>query len=173
MDTITISNNTSTYSNLTKSDIPLTEGVNMYESNDYDYTNLQNIPDLNNKLFCTFTTEDGIAPLIEELSSRYTIMYNKMFVLKIQNSNEFVVTYNVDQGNVSSIPENTILVHRKKDSNTLYTINALNELIKALNGGIVDQRYRVNWQHYRNTILLTQQNELKQLKTRIHQIIEI
>ena len=28
------------------------------------------------------------------------------------------------------LPENTILVHRKKETNTLYTINALNELIK-------------------------------------------
>jgi hypothetical protein len=96
-----------------------------------------------------------------------------MFVLHIKSNDEYVVTYNVDQGNVSSIPENTILVHRKKDSNTLYTINALNELIKGLNGGIVDSRYRVNWQHYRNTILLTQQNELKELKTKIHKIIEL
>jgi hypothetical protein len=32
------------------------------------------------------------------------------------------------KNNVSEIPENTILVHRKKETNTLYTINALNEL---------------------------------------------
>jgi hypothetical protein len=96
-----------------------------------------------------------------------------MFVLHIKSNDEYVATYNVDQHNVSSIPENTILVHRKKDSNTLYTINALNELIKRLNGGVVDSRFRVDWQHYRNTILLTQQNELKELKTKIHKIIEL
>jgi hypothetical protein len=39
---------------------------------------------------------------------------------------------------------NTILVHRKKETNTLYTINALNELIKKLNGGVVDIAYKVN-----------------------------
>jgi len=133
----------------------------------------QNTIDLNNKLFCTFTSLENLDRLVEDLQSQYTIMYNKMFVLHIKSNNEYVVTYNVDQGNVSSIPENTILVHRKKDSNTLYTINALNELIKGLNGGIVDSRYRVNWQHYRNTILLTQQNELKELKTKIHKIIEL
>ena len=59
-----------------------------------------------------------------------------MFVLEIKDSSELVVTYNVDQGNISNIPANTILVHRKKESNTLYTINALNELIKSLNGGM-------------------------------------
>ena len=79
---------------------------------------------MNNKLFCTFTTLDELDNLVSELQSRYTIMYNKMFVLHVKSNNEYVVTYNVDQGNVSSIPDNTILVHRKKDSNTLYTINA-------------------------------------------------
>lgn len=133
----------------------------------------QNYIDLNNKLFCTFTSLEDLDGLVASLQSRYDIMYNKMFVLHVKSNNEYVVTYNVEQGNVSSIPDNTILVHRKKDTNTLYTINALNELIKRLNGGVVDPRFRVDWKHYRNTILLTQQNELKELKTKIHTIIEL
>ncbi len=147
--------------------------------NNYDYIYGEDIHspqsniDLNNKLFCTFTTLEDLDSLVSELQSQYSIMYNKMFVLHVKSNNEYVVTYNVDHANVSRIPENTILVHRKKDSNTLYTINALNELIKRLNGGVVDPRFRVNWQHYRNTILLTQQNELKELKTKIHTIIEL
>ena len=140
---------------------------------EYDYENTINIKDLNNKLFCTFTTLDSLDDLVRDLTRRYTIMYNKMFVLEIKNNNEYVVTYNVEQANVANIPENTILVHRKKDTNTLYTINALNELIKSLNGGVVDPRYKIDWMHYRNTILLTQQNELKELKTKIYQIIEL
>ena len=140
---------------------------------EYDYENTINIKDLNNKLFCTFTTLDSLDDLVKDLTRRYTIMYNKMFVLEIKNNNEYVVTYNVEQANVANIPENTILVHRKKDTNTLYTINALNELIKSLNGGVVDPRFKIDWMHYRNTILLTQQNELKELKTKIHEIIEL
>lgn len=139
----------------------------------YDFENPVNIKDLNNKLFCTFTTLDELDGLIADITSSYNIMYNKLFVLRVKDHDEYVVTYNVDQGNINTIPENTILVHRKKESNTLYTINALNELIKTLNGGVVDQRYRVNWMHYRNTILLTQQGELKQLRTKIHNIIEL
>ena len=100
-------------------------------------------------------------------------MYNKIFVLEVKDNNEYVLTYNIEMSNLASIPENTILVHRKKESNALYTINALNELIKKLNGGVVDTRYQIDWQHYKNTILLTQQNELKQLKTKIHEIIEL
>ena len=150
----------------------LNNSLNIYGV-EYDYDNSKNTLDLNNKLFCTFTTLEDLDGLVDSLQSKYTIMYNKMFVLHIKSNNEYVVTYNVEQGNISSIPDNTILVHRKKDSNTLYTINALNELIKRLNGGVVDPRFRIDWKYYKNTILLTQQNELKELKTKIHTIIEL
>jgi hypothetical protein len=140
---------------------------------EYDNDNFINLNDLNNKLFCTFVRLEEIDAKVEELSSKYSIMYNKMFVLFIKSNNEYVITYNVDQGNVNEIPENTILVHRKKDTNTLYTINALNELIKKLNGGVVDTKFPINWKHYKNCVLLTQHNELKQLNTKIHQIIEL
>ena len=146
--------------------------LNTYNAN-YDVITEINLSDLNNKLFCTFTDLDGLDALLEDIQSKYSIIYNKLFVLEIVGKNEYVVTYNVEQANVDSIPENTILVHRKKESNTLYTINALNELIKKLNGGVVDTRYRVDWQHYRNCILLTQHNELNQLNTKIYKIIEL
>jgi len=136
-------------------------------------TDLENYKDLNNKLFCTFTDLGNLDNLIGELSSKYSIIYNKMFVLEIVGKNEYVVTYNVEQGNVNDIPENTILVHRKKESNTLYTINALNELIKKLNGGVVDTKFPIDWNHYRNCVLLTQHNELNQLNTKIYKIIEL
>ena len=151
----------------------LQNSTNMYNAN-YDVVkDIQNAGDLNNKLFCTFTDLDGLDALLEDIQSKYTIIYNKMFVLEIVGKDEYVVTYNVDQGNVQTIPENTILVHRKKESNTLYTINALNELIKKLNGGVVDTSYKVDWQHYRNCVLLTQHNDLNQLNTKIHKIIEV
>ena len=150
----------------------LQDNSSIYKVN-YDFDSPYNISDLNNKLFCTFTTLEGLEGLVKSLSSQYSIMYNKMFALYIKSNDEYVLTYNVDQGNVTSIPENTILVHRKKETNTLYTINALNELIKNLNGGVVDTKFPINWQHYKNCILLTQHNELKQLNTKIHKIIEI
>jgi len=143
---------------------------NMYWG--YDFELVKDI-DVNNRLFATFTTLDQLDTLVDNLKSSYTIMYNKMFVLYVKSTDEYVVTYNVEQGNVNSIPTNTILVHRKKDSNTLYTINALNDLIKKLNGGVVDPSFRVNWQHYKNCILLTNHNELKQLNTKIYKIVEI
>ena len=139
--------------------------------NQYDFTTDGDF--MNNRLFATFTQLDAIENLIDDLSSSYDIMYNKMFVLFIKSTNEYVITYNVDQGNVNSIPVNTILVHRKKESNTLYTINALNDLIKKLNGGAVDPNFKINWQHYKNCILLTQHGEVKQLNTKIYKIVDL
>jgi hypothetical protein len=67
----------------------------------------------------------------------------------------------------------TILLHRKKESNTLYTINALNTLIRELNGGVLDTNYRVSWPDFRNTILLTQDGGLRKVHTKIHTIVEL
>jgi hypothetical protein len=138
----------------------------------WEKTQLNSI-DLNNKLFCTFVAEDTLDEMVQSISDAYNIMYNKMFVLFVKSTNEYVITYNVDQGNVDNIPVNTILVHRKKETNTLYTINALNTLIKSLNGGVVDPSFRINWQHYQNCILLTNTNELRQLNTKVYKIIEL
>ena len=149
----------------------LNQPYHMYDQ--YDFDQVLDFTLMNNRLFCTFTALEALDELISELSSKYSIMYNKMFILHVKSNNEYVVTYNVDQGNIDNIPEQTILVHRKKESNTLYTINALNELIKRLNGGVVDTKYPVNWQHYKNCILLTQHNEIKQLNTKIFKIVEL
>ena len=139
----------------------------------YGTDNPVNFADLNNKLFCTFTTLEALDDLVNSLTRSYSIMYDKIFVLEVKDNNEYVLTYNIEMANIAHIPENTILVHRKKESNTLYTINALNMLIKELNHGHLDPSYKVDWNDYRNCILLTRGNELKRINTRLHKIVEL
>lgn len=128
--------------------------------------------DLMNKLFCTFTSKDSLEKTLDTIKTEYVIMYNKIFVLESQDSEEYLCTYNIEiQGSSSKILPNTILVHRKKETNTLYTINSLNLLIKSLNEGVLDTSFRINWQDYSNTILLTQGSDLKTLGTKIHKIV--
>ena len=116
---------------------------------DYDIEPLDLYDDMSNKLFCTFATEETLEGVLEEIQERYKIIYNKIFVLYSKSQDEYICTYNVDFGNVGTFLENTILVHRKKESNTLYTINALNTLIKELNEGVLDiflkkNKYNIN-----------------------------
>ena len=140
---------------------------------DYDIDEISLNEDMSNKLFCTFSTEGELESTLTEIQERYKIIYNKIFVLYSKSQDEYICTYNVDFGNVGTFLDNTILVHRKKESNTLYTINALNTLIKELNGGTPDPSYRVNWADYRNCILLTKGPELKRINTKLFQIIEL
>ena len=137
---------------------------------DYDIDTFSYNIDMSNKLFCTFATEDTLDGVLEEIKSRYKIIYSKIFVLYSKSQNEYICTYNVDFGNVSNFIDNTILVHRKKES---YTINALNTLIKELNNGQLDTSFKVNWTDYRNCILLTKGSELKRINTKLFKIIEL
>jgi hypothetical protein len=129
---------------------------------------------LKNKLFCTFSPKDKLEEVLDTIKSEYIIMYGKIFVLESEESDEFLCTYNIEvqDGNTRVLP-NTILLHRKKETNTLYTINSLNLLIKSLNEGILDTSFRVEWQNYRNTVLLTQGDDLRKLSTKIHKIVNL
>jgi hypothetical protein len=126
------------------------------------------------KLFCTFTAHDDLENVVSTINRRYSILYNKIFILESPQSDELICTYNIDMGNTSDVPlPNTILLHRKKESNTLYTINALNTLIKSLNNGKLDKNYIVNWNDYKNSILLTNGPDLRKLDTAIYKIIDL
>ena len=105
----------------------LIEGSNMYKVDDFQQLTTLNITDLRNKLFCTFTTLEGMDGLIENITSSYDVMYNKIFILHIKSNNEYVCTYNIEQGNTDGLPSNTIMVHRKKDTNTLRKSAEINE----------------------------------------------
>jgi hypothetical protein len=127
-----------------------------------------------NKLFCTFTPKESLEETLREINKEYTILYKKIFVLASVESDEYLCTYNIEiEGAQTKILPNTILLHRKKESNTLYTINALNTLIKSLNGGVLDNTFPINWQDYKNSVLLTQGDDLKRLNTTIHKIVAI
>ena len=141
----------------------------------YDFDNIVIDEMAGNKLFCTFIEHNKFQDTISTLTKKYTILYSKIFVLESPDTEELILTYNIDVVNTNSqnaLP-NTILLHRKKESNTLYTINALNALIRELNAGILDTNYRVDWPNFRNTILLTQDGGLRKVHTKIHTIIEI
>ena len=129
---------------------------------------------LMNKLFCTFAKKELLDERLQEINKEYKILYNKIFVLASPESDEYMCTYNIEiEGPSTKILPNTILLHRKKESNTLYTINALNTLIKSLNEGVLDNKFMVNWQDYRNSILLTQGDDLRKLNTSIHKIVAV
>tara|TARA_Y100000114_G_scaffold99382_1_gene92558 strand:- start:191 stop:583 length:393 start_codon:yes stop_codon:yes gene_type:complete len=130
---------------------------------------------MNNRLYCTFTTLNTYETIVDTIKSSYVILFNKIFILESLDGEKIMLTYNVDMNNSSSesIIDNTILVHRKKQTNTLYTINALNELIKDLNNGVLDKRFPIEWNNYRNCILLIQADGFNRIDTKVKEIINL
>ena len=131
----------------------------------------------NNKLFCTFCAETDIDTHINTINDKYEILYNKIFVLESCNleNKEFILTYNTDLNNTSiraKMP-NTIQAHRVKRTNTLYSIDGLNELIKILNQGVLDNRFPIPWDEYKNSLLVTKKNSFNHIKTKIYKIVDL
>ena len=84
---------------------------------------------MNNKLYCTFVQEETVDGVVGQILEEHNIIFNKIFVLISPEGDKTMLTYNID-GPVHNLQlPNTILVHRKKQTNTLYTINALNVAI--------------------------------------------
>ena len=127
---------------------------------------------LMNKLFCSFTPKERLEERLAEINSEYKILYSKIFVLASPESDEYMCTYNIEvEGYETRMLNNTILLHRKKETNTLYTINALNTLIMTLNNGMMDNKFPINWPEYKNSVLLTQGAEFRKLNTLVHKIV--
>jgi hypothetical protein len=142
--------------------------LDFFEYNELDLTMLKN------KLFCTFTTLENLDTTINEINTKYIVSFKKIFVLISPDSSELMCTYNIEETDkITKIIKNTILVHRKKESNTLYTINSLNALIKSINNGVLDSSFIINWQDYKNCILLFQDQKIKKLNTEIHKIVNL
>ena len=130
----------------------------------------------NSQLLCTFCTTDTLDATLKQIVIAYDVTFDTIYVLdNLDTPNAICCTYNVnvDAEQKGDIPDATISLHRKKATNTLYTINALNLLIADLNGGYVDKGYKIPWDDHRNTILVTAYNKFKKITTKLNKIVKV
>ena len=128
------------------------------------------------QLLATFTTKEHLDDTVDSIQEAYTIVFSKIYVLQNEEKpKELICTYNVNQQDEIDFNavKNTISLHRKKITNTLYTINALNELIRTINNGVLDTNYQVEWDTYKNMIMISNKEGLQKIPTRIFKIIEL
>ena len=128
------------------------------------------------QLLATFTTKKNIEEIIEDIKNAYVVVFDKIYVLQNEdNTDELICTYNVDTKEAVDYNKvkGTISLHRKKHSNTLYTINALNEVVANLNNGVIDSKFIVPWENFKNTLMVTNSEGLNKINTRIYKIIKI
>ena len=126
------------------------------------------------QLICLFTTESELDHTIEMIGKTYELAYKKIFILSIEASDELVCSFNINKSeHIKRMLPGAMIVHRRKETNTLFTVNSLNALIKQENDGILDTSYVIDWSKYSNQFLIASNNELRCLKTKVYQIINI
>mgnify|MGYP003121865220 FL=1 len=125
------------------------------------------------QLLCTFTSENQFETRLDTIFDSYELFSRKIFILKLEPSKELVISYNIVPSANTKFISNTIMAHRKKETNTLYTINALNRLILKLNKGHLDKSYEIDWNEYRNSMILTDGDGYKVMKTKLFRIIDV
>ena len=123
-------------------------------------------------LLASFVGKDKLYEAIEKISIEAKIDKDRIFVfLNEEDQSEYILTYNMNSEfantKFTSIWENTISIHRKKQTNSLYSLNAMNELIKSKNGGEVDKNYKVDWEKYRGCLLYTSPSPRDRQKSRM------
>ena len=125
------------------------------------------------QLLCTFSTVLSFESTIEEIRKFYSVYNNRFFVFTNVNvPKEVFITYNIlNAGKEFPKFPNTILIHRKKQYNILYSLNGMNKIIKDENNGVFDKKFSVNWNLYTNSLIITGTPSIRVIPITILKII--
>lgn len=117
------------------------------------------------QLVCTFTKKHQSQETIDVIRKDFSLLNNKIFMFKpLEIKEDYMLSYNVVMDSYKKFLPNSIMVHQKRETNTIYTINALNELIMNLNNGILDKSYKIEWERYKNCALLKNKEGFRVVK---------
>jgi len=125
------------------------------------------------QLLCTFSTTKDFKKIVEDVLKFYQVYSGRVFIFSNTNKPaELFLTYNVIgvDRNSPKFP-NTILIHRKKQTNTLYTLNAMNRLIEEETGKL-DKTYQVNWEFYKNSLIITGDVSIRIIPLKIFNVVD-
>ena len=117
------------------------------------------------QLVCTFTRKHQVDETLTDIKQNFSILNNKVFHFKsFETKEDSILSYNIVMDAYKKFLPNSIMVHQKRETNTIYTINALNELIMNLNNGVLDKKYPIEWERYRNCALLKNREGFRVVK---------
>ncbi len=117
------------------------------------------------QLVCTFAKKYELDKIIGEIKVNFSVLNNKIFIFKtFEIKDDYILSYNIIMDSYKKFLPNSIMVHQKRETNTIYTINALNELIMNLNNGVLDKKYPIEWERYQNCALLKNKEGFRVVK---------
>jgi hypothetical protein len=127
------------------------------------------------QLLCTFTNSENYSGAVNDIKKVYELIDNRVFLfVNEKNLREVYMTFNVVRNPDCKVKyPNTIGVHRKKHTNTLYTLNAMNRLISDENNGVFDKTFQLNWDLYKNSIILVADPGVKIVGLKLFSILSL
>lgn len=130
----------------------------------------------NRQLLCTFSNAKTFKETIGDIKRFYSMPPAKFFVFANENNlDEMYITYNTSpstNGEYSKFP-NTISVHRKKHVNCIFSLNAMNQIIRDENEGVFDRNHEVKWEYYKNSLIIKNEISIKIIPLKLVHIISV
>ena len=129
-------------------------------------------------LLAVFVLRISKNKVLELIKCNYKVKNNLVFVIEdLNNPDVYILTFNgIKLEKTMDVPEvrNVISIHRKKEGNTLYTLNALNEIIKERTGDI-DHTYQIDWDNekFKDKFIITRDGKLQFIPTRLKTVINL
>ena len=126
--------------------------------------------------FLTTEVEEEVLAEVTHLAETANLTNQWIFLLEdIENPAKKILTYNAatERGKPYNSRLFTMRVHRKKQTNTLYTINALNLAVAKEHGGQKGRHLKIDWEKYRESLLLAVQGKLVVHRVKVSKIFKI
>ena len=109
------------------------------------------------QLLCTFTLTEQLPNCVGNINKAYNNdVANLNYYCYVADISNAICVYNVFS--TDRKVKDTISINRKKETNTLYSINALNAIIRSVNNGILDKTFVIDWAQYVDCLILSENN---------------
>jgi hypothetical protein len=102
--------------------------------------------------FLLTESDEDVQTEVEFIVNNIEITNNMIFLLEeVENPAKKILTYNAitEPGKPFNPRLYTMRVHRKKQTNTLYTINALNKAVASQHDGKTGKHLKLDWEPIR------------------------
>jgi hypothetical protein len=120
-------------------------------------------------LLMCFSNEEHYRNKLQEIREVFRPEGNIFVLENRDDSDEIFVTFNTEY-NLKMI--GYIKINKKRETNTLFTIDAVNWLSEQENGKVVKD-WIPNWEEFNNCLLLIRNGELAVIPTKIKEIISL
>jgi hypothetical protein len=125
------------------------------------------------QLLCTFADCD-YRKTIYDIKGTYYLIDKKVFVFEnANNEKQIILSYNTEKNQNNKKLTNTISVHRNKEHNVMFTLNAINHIIREENNGILDKTYKIDWSIYKNCLIITSPSSYKTIDLKLIDMVKI